>query len=296
MSKLLKPFILGTLIIFSFTGCGEIKNKKTLEIGSLENTSWLLVQFSDQELQGSEITLNFETEKLNGKAVCNSYFSRYFTVGNEITVEPIGATRKLCLENSKLETDYFSFFSKTSEYGIQENFLILKNDLGTLEFKKRDTTTSNIILREEALGIVPLSLRSKLLIEGFKGLFPYANVSKNTVQLEDGIYEQVVVKESGELLKGTFSADREKLKRLEVVSDEIRDQFGVQVGMDLQKAKVLRPSIEIETDHHFHTYAMVEDSNIRYELCCNQFQPDKVEWTYDEVKDWRVKAIIWERG
>ncbi|NEO42633.1 MAG: META domain-containing protein [Moorea sp. SIOASIH] len=136
MKKLLKPFILIILTVISFAACEVKKNKKTLETAALDNTSWLLVRFSDQELFGHEIRLNFEDGKLNGKAVCNNYFSTYSINGNEISVLPIGATRMLCPENSKLETDYFNFFSKTSNYELRENILILKNEIGTLEFKK----------------------------------------------------------------------------------------------------------------------------------------------------------------
>ncbi|MEX0287676.1 MAG: META domain-containing protein [Flavobacteriaceae bacterium] len=136
MRGLFKHYLNISTAIFLFVGCQNPKEKTSTPKHSLDNTSWELIAFANHDLEGTTITLNFETEKLHGLGVCNNYFSLFSYQANKITIQAVGATRKMCAKNSKLEIDYFKILSNTSSYEIKDNLLIIENRLGKLEYKK----------------------------------------------------------------------------------------------------------------------------------------------------------------
>ncbi|MGI9550751.1 MAG: META domain-containing protein [Aurantibacter sp.] len=294
MKKLISIPIWVSTVIFLNIGCGETKKEIALKGGSLENTSWVLVKFPAHELQDLKLSLNFEKEKLHGNAVCNAYFSSYTTSGSTINLQPVGATRKMCASGSKLEMAYFDQLSKAHRYGIVGDTLRLKTPSGHLKFAKMAKVNKSLILKEDILGDLPLKSSIDTLEKGLKKLFPNENLLRKSEQLEDGTQEVLLVGTEEQLLKGMLTDNREQLKSLEISSGEIQDQYEVQLGMPFHEAKSLRPNIEIATDQHFHTYAAVLDSNIKYEICCNTDGPDKNDWSIEEVNDWKIQSIIWQ--
>lgn len=296
MKKLISSSIWVSTVIFLNIGCGETKKEIALDGGTLENTSWVLVKFPDHEIQDLKLSLNFEKEKLHGNAVCNAYFSSYTTSGGKIKLQPVGATRKMCASGSELEMAYFDQLSKAHQYDIVDDTLQLKTPSGHLKFGKMAKIDKPLVLKEDTLGDLPLKSGIDALEKGLKKLFPKENLHRKPEQLEDGTHEVLFVGNKERLLKGMLTDNREQLKSLEISSGEIQDQYGVQVGMPFHKVKSLRPNIEIATNQHFHTYAVVLDSNIKYEICCNIDGPDKNDWSIEEVNDWKVKSIIWQNN
>lgn len=294
MKKRISIFKWMATILFMTIGCGEKNKTPILQGGALENTSWTLVKFKGHATDGLDITLNFEKEKMNGKAVCNNYFSSYTVSGNVVSFEGVGATRMMCENDAKLEIDYFNQFSKTNEFGVKSGKLILKNSLGILEFKKKDFIKKVPILDENSLGAVSLKDEYSVIEGGLRELFPRRNIQKNKVDMENGSYNQIKIASDGDTIKGVLFGQPEHLKSLKIISDKIKDRYGVQTGMSFAMAKPLRPKIKIQTGTHFHTYAYVEGSNIKYELCCNQIGPDKMNWSIEEVKDWKIKSLNWQ--
>tara|TARA_R110001599_G_scaffold40866_2_gene124219 strand:+ start:498 stop:1388 length:891 start_codon:yes stop_codon:yes gene_type:complete len=295
MKNQISIFIWMVTILYMTIGCGEKNKTPILQGGTLENTSWTLVKFTSHTAEGLDITLNFEKERMHGKAVCNNYFSRYTVSDNTISFEPVGATRMMCENNGKLEIDYFNQFSKTNEFGVKNGKLILKNSLGILEFRKKDFIKKAPILEENTLGEVSLNKEYSVIEHELRELFPKGNIQRNKVDMEDGSYDQINIVSDADTIKGVLLGQPEHLKSLEIISDKIKDMYGVQMGMSFATVKTLRPNIKIQTDSHFHTYAFVEGSNIKYEICCNEIGPDKMNWSMEEVKNWKIKSLNWQK-
>lgn len=296
MKNQIRIFIWAATVLFLIIGCGGTNKKTKLQGGSLENTSWILVKFPGHDVRDLDLSLNFEGEKLHGKAVCNNYFSNYITSSNKVKLEPVAATRKMCASDTQLEIEYFNLLSKADQYGIMGDTLQLKTPQGLLKFAKMTKVDKLLVLKEDTLGDLPLQNDIDSLEKGLKKLFPKEDFHRKSEELEDGTYEVLVIGSKDELLKGILSDNMEQLNSLKIVSSEIQDQYEVQIGMSFDKVKSLRPNIEIATDTHFHTYVCVPASKIKYEICCNTNGPDKNDWSIGEVNDWKVKSIIWQNN
>ena len=72
------------------------------DVQKLEGTTWSVVNYNNGReavvgvLTGTDITLNFDKDELNGNAGCNNYFGGYEIEGNEIKVAPLGSTMRMC--------------------------------------------------------------------------------------------------------------------------------------------------------------------------------------------------------
>ncbi|WP_343485542.1 META domain-containing protein [Allomuricauda sp. d1] len=288
-------YLLSATALFLSMGCGGTNTEKNLQGGNLENTSWKLTEFPDHDAKHIEVTLNFEHDELHGKGICNNYFSSYTASSNKLELGAVGATRKMCASDAKLEIDYFDQLSNVNQYGIVGDTLLLKTPKGFLTFTKMAKTPKPLVLKENTLGELPLRSSIDSLKKGLKILFPKDTILRKTEPLENGTHEVLQVGSDVQSLKGVLDDNVNQLKSLEILATDIQDQYGVQVGMALETVKSLRPNIEIATSPHFHTYASVQGSKIAYEICCNTHGPDKTNWSIEEVKNWKIKSIIWQK-
>ena len=105
------------------------------ESQTLQDTSWNVISYNNGReavvglLEGTEITLNFETIALNGSAGCNNYFAGYTVSGNNITVEPPGATFMFCESPEGVmeqETAYLAPLESAATFSIEGDQLWLR--------------------------------------------------------------------------------------------------------------------------------------------------------------------------
>jgi len=91
----------------------------------IENISWLLTAFTDDELNRIlstyEVTALFDSAEgsLGGSAGCNTYFAGYEIDGDNLNLAPIGATLMACDEpRMSLETAFLEALGSVRKYGM----------------------------------------------------------------------------------------------------------------------------------------------------------------------------------
>lgn len=101
----------------------------------LEGTTWSVVNYNNGReavvglLEGTEITLNFEKDQLNGNAGCNNYFAGYKVEENAITVEPPGSSRMFCESPEGVmdqEAQYLLALQSAATFSIEGDQLWLR--------------------------------------------------------------------------------------------------------------------------------------------------------------------------
>ncbi|PKO05398.1 MAG: hypothetical protein CVU41_12240 [Chloroflexi bacterium HGW-Chloroflexi-3] len=101
--------------------------------GSLENTSWILVELYGQPvLPGTTITLNLNGDTLTGNDGCNHYGGSYTSNGDSFSIgEDLMGTLMACEETIMTQAgDYTSALRKASQYSITDNRLHLLDENG----------------------------------------------------------------------------------------------------------------------------------------------------------------------
>lgn len=99
---------------------------------SHEGITWTLTKITTWDgvsspIQGTEITIFFESGKISGTAGCNHYFGSY-TLLNGILIEDLSATEMACPEPDGImqqETQYLNILRDVMSYTILENQLTL---------------------------------------------------------------------------------------------------------------------------------------------------------------------------
>ncbi len=85
------------------------------------------------------------------------------------------------------------------------------------------------------------------------------------------------------------------LHTLRITSPLIADRYGIYPDMTYEEIKKLRPHLTQNTTTEGKTMAYQRKSNIMYELCCPAGE-GKTQYSENEIKDWQVKAIIWQQN
>jgi heat shock protein HslJ len=122
--------VLTAVLCLLVTGCASIEpGGDTPTI--LDNTSWVLERLHGQPvIQGRQLTLNFEKNKINGSTGCNSYSGSY-TGNNDGAwyIEDISATEMACSPNQVMvqERQFLDALKTATAYEIINEKLTLKN-------------------------------------------------------------------------------------------------------------------------------------------------------------------------
>lgn len=114
------PFFAAMFFVLILSGCSGSKEK--LSLTPLIGTEWKLETLNGKIVSlnsGNYITLNFSasSDKINGVAVCNTYYGEYLKTGNAITFGGIGSTKMMCDDNLN-ESDYFNSLGSIDSYKI----------------------------------------------------------------------------------------------------------------------------------------------------------------------------------
>lgn len=106
------------------------------DVQTLEGTAWSVTSYNNGReavvglLEGTEITLLFETDVLNGNAGCNSYFAGYVAGDGNITVEPPGSTMMFCESPEGImeqESAYLIALQSATTFRIEGDQLWMRN-------------------------------------------------------------------------------------------------------------------------------------------------------------------------
>lgn len=129
MKVVIPVVILGAILM---AACGS----RTVD---LEGTAWLLNSLNgDTPIVGSEITLNFEEGRVQGRSGCNLYGGDY-TIEGEGTFQagPFEVTEMACVDPMGVmdqEVDYLQILQGASTIGREDDELTIQGGGNTLIF------------------------------------------------------------------------------------------------------------------------------------------------------------------
>ncbi len=135
------PVIAVMSFILLFNGCSA-SGKEQLSIIPLTGTEWKLETLNGKAVtlnSGNFITLKFSVtaDKINGAAVCNTYFGGYVKSGESLKFSGIGSTKMMCDDNLN-ESDYFNALESVDAYNISAGKLnLLSGQKVILIFKEK---------------------------------------------------------------------------------------------------------------------------------------------------------------
>lgn len=99
----MKNIFFATLVtlVAGLTSCCDFCSKSAPKIGELENATWTLIEFQNNPIENSTITLHFSApdKMIYGTADCNNFFAGYTLYAadkHNIKIGNVGATRKAC--------------------------------------------------------------------------------------------------------------------------------------------------------------------------------------------------------
>lgn len=107
---------------------------------TLEQTSWQMAGINNgkggvvSSGQTEKANLQFIDGKLQGSSGCNRLFASYQINGSELTIGPVGSTRKFCAENDLMlqEQQILQALKQVRRYEIRANQLRLVGFYGSL--------------------------------------------------------------------------------------------------------------------------------------------------------------------
>lgn len=100
--------------------------------------TWNLVGWGNPEtltpvVADTEITAQFEGDRLNGSTGCNNYVTTYEATEGNLSLSPIASTRRACLPPvSDQETQYLMALSNVDSYAVEGDCLILNYETETM--------------------------------------------------------------------------------------------------------------------------------------------------------------------
>lgn len=118
-----------TLIALAFllSSCCACR-KGSPKISTLEDATWILIEFNNTPIENSPITLHFNgaEKKIIGTAPCNNFFGGYslFDAKQNIKIQNIGATRKAC-PDMDLEMKFTQMLPQVTRVKIEGDHLLM---------------------------------------------------------------------------------------------------------------------------------------------------------------------------
>ena len=159
-----KVFILiGIFMIFVFNCFALSTYTKKRNVDTLNETSWELakIQQKDKILsipKGTNITINFSKDGINGHSAVNKYFGNYKISNDNISISGIGATEMAgSQELMNIERKFFDILQSSPKISYDKETLTLSNNKGeiwtfkvlTLEKKLHNTDWRLINMAEK---------------------------------------------------------------------------------------------------------------------------------------------------
>lgn len=111
----------------------EVVSKVAAQNQDELNGSWKVVQIQGLEKIDIHPTLEFNANenRISGFAGCNNYFASYEVMGEELTIGPAGATRKMCQEMT-VEDAFLPMLGEVATHKLEDKELQLFDGSGNL--------------------------------------------------------------------------------------------------------------------------------------------------------------------
>ena len=119
----------------------ELSAEDQAQKSLLEEIEWTLISYiydgEERPVQKEgPIVANFRSGKLSGSGGCNTYFTTYkIGAGKKIQVGNIGASKKLCSNIMRQESNYLELLKESSSFSIDQKLLVIKSAKGELAFR-----------------------------------------------------------------------------------------------------------------------------------------------------------------
>lgn len=145
MKLSLKTLVAAIPLPFLMTACASNgDNVKEITAQDLQHHNWELVQIDGKDIQ---LTKRQKAPRLeigenltaNGNAGCNDFFGQAELKDNQLRVEKMGMTMKMCVGDiMNIEQAVSTTLTKWSDITLTNDGLVLKNEQHELTFTLRD--------------------------------------------------------------------------------------------------------------------------------------------------------------
>ena len=144
MKLSLKTLVAAISLPVLMTACASNgDNVKEITAQDLQHHNWQLVQIDGkniaaEERQAPRLEIG-ENLTANGNAGCNNFFGQAELKDNQLRIEKMGMTMKMCMEDQmKIEKAMSETLSDWSDITLTNEGLVLKNADHELTFELRD--------------------------------------------------------------------------------------------------------------------------------------------------------------
>ncbi|HHF2994028.1 TPA: META domain-containing protein [Vibrio diabolicus] len=145
MKLSLKTLVTAISLPVLMTACASNgDNVKEITAQDLQHHNWELVQIDGKNIelkerqQAPRLEIG-ENLTANGNAGCNNFFGQAELKNNQLRIEKMGMTMKMCIDDQmKIEQAMSETLTEWSDITLTKEGLMLKNDDHELTFQLRD--------------------------------------------------------------------------------------------------------------------------------------------------------------
>ncbi|HHF3120793.1 TPA: META domain-containing protein [Vibrio diabolicus] len=145
MKLSLKTLVTAISLPVLMTACASNgDNVKEITTQDLQHHNWELVQIDGKNIelkerqQAPRLEIG-ENLTANGNAGCNNFFGQAELKNNQLRIEKMGMTMKMCMDDQmKIEQAMSETLTEWSDITLTKEGLMLKNDDHELTFQLRD--------------------------------------------------------------------------------------------------------------------------------------------------------------
>ncbi|EJC1445827.1 META domain-containing protein [Vibrio parahaemolyticus] len=145
MKLSLKTLVTAISLPVLMTACASNGDDvKEITAQDLQHHNWELVQVDgknivlDENQKAARLEIG-ENLTANGNAGCNNFFGQAELKNNQLRIEKMGMTMKMCMEDQmKIENAMTQTLSNWSDITLTKDGLVLKNAVHELTFTLRD--------------------------------------------------------------------------------------------------------------------------------------------------------------
>ncbi|MEW4340991.1 META domain-containing protein [Vibrio diabolicus] len=145
MKLSLKTLVTAISLPVLMTACASNgDNVKEITAQDLQHHNWELVQIDGKNIelkerqQAPRLEIG-ENLTANGNAGCNNFFGQAELKNNQLRIEKMGMTMKMCMDDQmKIEQAMSETLTEWSDVTLTKEGLMLKNDDHELTFQLRD--------------------------------------------------------------------------------------------------------------------------------------------------------------
>ena len=105
--------------------CASSNEKTPIPNAALENNVWVLKSLNDKKIfipeTGKEIFITFKSQgkQANGNAGCNTFYTSYTVVGNQLQFGPVARTEIFCKQQMDTENNFKKALEAAERFKIK---------------------------------------------------------------------------------------------------------------------------------------------------------------------------------